>query len=124
LETARQCSTHCQQDDALLALLGDIPSHLGDTARAAGIFRDAIRRNPDNDQYYLSLTLVELRDNDISAAEETLRKGLARIPGSGKIHWGLGIVSALQGKTAQAAERFEHAVELLPEWAGSYSTLG
>src|SRR5204862_3780900 len=82
------------------------------------------RRNPDNDQYYLSLTLVQLRDNDISGAEETLYKGLARIPGSGKIHWGWGIVSALQGKTAQAADPFERAVELLPEWAGSYSTLG
>ena len=124
LESARQVSAQGQQDDAFLALLGDIHAHLGDTTRAADIFRDAIRRNPDNDQYYLSLTLVQLRDNDISVAEETLHKGLARIPGSGKIHWGLGIVSALQGKTAQAAERFERAVELLPEWAGSYSTLG
>jgi tetratricopeptide (TPR) repeat protein len=46
------------------------------------------------------------------------------MPGSGKIIWGLGIVSALEGKTAQAAEQFERAVDLLPEWAGSYSTLG
>jgi tetratricopeptide (TPR) repeat protein len=30
----------------------------------------------------------------------------------------------MQGKTAQAAERLEQAVDLLPEWAGSYSTLG
>ena len=30
----------------------------------------------------------------------------------------------LQGKTAQAAERLERAVDLLPEWPGSYSTLG
>jgi len=53
-----------------------------------------------------------------------LRKGLARIPSSGKILWGLGIVSALEGKTPQAAENLEHAVDLLPEWPGSYSTLG
>jgi Tfp pilus assembly protein PilF len=38
--------------------------------------------------------------------------------------WGLGIVSVLEGKTGQAAQQFERAVELLPEWAGSYSTLG
>ncbi len=124
LEAARQVSAQGQQDDAFMALLGDIHAHLGNASRAAEIFRYAIRRNPDNDQYYLSLTLVDLRENDISGAEETLRKGLARIPGSGKIHWGLGVVSVLQGKTAQAAERFERAVELLPEWAGSYSTLG
>ena len=30
----------------------------------------------------------------------------------------------MQGNTAQAAQQLERAVELLPEWAGSYSTLG
>jgi tetratricopeptide (TPR) repeat protein len=124
LDAAQQVSAPGQQDDAFLALLGDIYAHLGDAARASEIYRDAIKRNPDKDQYYLSLTLVELRQNDVSGAEQTLQKGLARIPSSGKILWGLGIVSVLQGKTPQAAERLERAVELLPEWAGSYSTLG
>lgn len=124
LEAARQVSVAGQQDDAYLALLGDIQAHLGDTARATEIFRDAIRRSPDNDQYYLSLTLVQLRSNDVRGATETLQQGLARIPGSGKILWGLGLISVLEGNTPQAAERLERAVELLPEWAGSYSTLG
>jgi tetratricopeptide (TPR) repeat protein len=124
LEASQQVSATGQQDDAFLALLGDIHSHLGDTARAEEIFHEAIKRNPDNDQYYLSLTLVELRGNNITGAEETLRKGLARIPSSGKILWGLGIVSALEGKTPQAAQNLERAVDLLPEWPGSYSTLG
>jgi tetratricopeptide (TPR) repeat protein len=124
LETALRVSPAGQQDAAFLALLGDIHAHLGNTATAEGIFRDAINRNPDNDQSYLSLTLVQLRGKDLSGAEQTLQKGLARIPSSGKIQWGLGIVSALEGNTAQAAERLERAVELLPEWPGSYSTLG
>jgi tetratricopeptide (TPR) repeat protein len=124
LDSAQQVSPAGQQDAAFLALLGDIQAHLGETERAAGIFRDAIARNPDNDQYYLSLTLVQLREKNIAGAKETLQKGLARIPGSGKILWGLGIVSVLEGNTAQAAERLERAVELLPEWPGSYSTLG
>src|SRR2546429_7413378 len=34
------------------------------------------------------------------------------------------IVSVLEGKTPQAAENLERAVDLLPEWPGSYSTLG
>lgn len=122
--TAQTMSAAGKQDDACLALLGDIYAHLDDAAKAVEIFRSAIVRNPDNDQYYLSLTLVQLRDNDLDGAEQTLQKGLARIPGSGKILWGMGIVSVLQGKTAQAAERLERAVDLLPEWAGSYSTLG
>src|SRR5713226_2466442 len=91
LEAAGQVSVPGQQDDACLALLGDIQAHLGNTTRATEIFRDAIRRNPDNDQYYLSLTLVQLRGNDVRGATETLQQGLARIPGSGKILWGLGL---------------------------------
>ena len=124
LSTAQTISSAGQQDDACLALLGDTEAHLGDSARAAAIFRSAINRNPDNDQYYLSLTLVQLRENDLPGAEQTLQKGLARIPGSGKIIWGQGLISVMRGNTRLAAEKLERAVELLPEWAGSYSTLG
>jgi tetratricopeptide (TPR) repeat protein len=124
LEAAQQVSAAGQQDDAFLALLGDIRGHLGDTAKAEEIFRDAIHRNPDNDQYYVSLALVQLRQSDLVGAKESLQKGLARVPSSGKIQWGLGLVSVLEGNTTQASERLERAVELLPEWAGSYSTLG
>lgn len=124
LDAANQVSEKSRQDDTYLALLGDIYTHLGDTARATEIFRDAIHRNPDNDQYYLSLALAQLRGKDLDGAAATLRQGLARIPSSGKISWGLGIVSVLEGKTPQAAERLERAVNLLPEWPGSYSTLG
>jgi tetratricopeptide (TPR) repeat protein len=30
----------------------------------------------------------------------------------------------LEGKTGEAAQHLERAVDLLPEWSGSYSTLG
>jgi tetratricopeptide (TPR) repeat protein len=124
LEAAQQVSVAGQRDDGFLALLGDIYVHVGDATRATEIYQDAITRNPDNDQYYLSLALAQLRNHNVSGMEKTLQKGAARIPGSGKILWGLGLVSVLQGKTEQAAQRFERAVDLLPEWAGSYSTLG
>ncbi len=90
---------------------------MGDTARATEIFRNAINRNPDNDQDYLSLSLLQLRENNIADAKQTLLKGQAHIPGSGKILWGLGLASALEGNTAEAAEQFEHAVELLARMA-------
>jgi len=124
LETAQTVSGDGQKDDACLALLGDIYSHLGDSAKATQIFQDAIRRNPDNDQYYLSLALSQLRGGNLNDAEATLKQGLQRVPGSGKILWGLGVLAALHGDSAQAAEQLGRAVDLLPEWAGSYSTLG
>ncbi len=124
LSAAGQVSEEGRKDNAYLALLGDIYAHMGDTARAKEVFRDAISRNPDNDQDYLSLALVELRENGVAAAKKTLSEGHARIPGSGKILWGLGIVSVLEGNTAEAAAQLERAVDLMPEWTGSYSTLG
>ena len=124
LDAAQQISPAGQKDDAYLALLGDIYAHLGDMGKAQEIFRDAIARNPDNDQDYLSLALMEIRSNDLAGAKETLLKGQARVPGSGKILWGLGLVSVLEGNTAQAEDQLARAVELLPEWPGSYSTLG
>lgn len=124
LEIAGQVSPEAQKDNAYLALLGDIYAHSGDAARASEIFRDAITRNPDNDQDYLSLALLQLRTNDVDGARQTLQKGQARIPGSGKLFWGLGLASVMQGDTAKAGQQFERAVDLLPEWAGGYSTLG
>lgn len=124
LAAAQQVSAGGQQDDAYLALRGDIYGHLGETTQAIEIFEKAIARNPDNDQYYLSLALVQLRQGEIAGAEGTLKIGLARIPSSGKILWGLGIVAVQEDRTEEAAQRLERAVELMPEWVGSYSTLG
>jgi tetratricopeptide (TPR) repeat protein len=124
LDAALQVSTEGRKDDSYLALLGDIYAHMGETARAMDIYRSAINRSPDNDQYYLSLSLIQFRDVNVADAKQTLLKGQAHVPSSGKILWGLGLAAALEGNTAEAAEHFEHAVELLPEWPGSYSTLG
>jgi tetratricopeptide (TPR) repeat protein len=124
LEAAEQVSVEGRKDDAYLALLGDIYAHLGDTMHAGEILRDSITRNPDNDQDYLSLALLKLRGNDIAGAEQTLLKGQSRVPGSGKIFWGLGLASAMEGKTREASGELERAVDLLPEWQGSYAVLG
>lgn len=124
LAIAGEISEAGRRDDAYLTLMGDILAHVGDTDRAAGIFRDAITRNPDNDQNYLSLALIDLRSDNIGAAQQILIKGQSRIPASGKIYWGLGLASAMSGNIDQAASRLERAVDLLPEWPGAYSTLG
>ena len=124
LETANQVSEQGRKDDAYLTLLGDIYAHMDNMSQAADIFRDAIVRNPDNDQNYLSLALIDLRDHDLDAARQTLGKGQSRIPASGKIYWGLGLTSAIRGDTSEAVQQFEHAIDLLPEWGGGYSTLG
>lgn len=124
LDAAMQVSDAGRKDDSYLALLGDIYAHQGDSVRAEEIYRSAISRNPDKDQDYLSLALLQFRENNIADAKQTLLKGEARIPGSGKIIWGLGLASVLEGDTAKAGKQLERAVEMMPEWPGSYSTLG
>jgi tetratricopeptide (TPR) repeat protein len=124
LEIAQQVSPDEQKDDAYMALLGDIYAHMGNAEPARKIFQDEIARNPDNDQAYLSLALLDLRGGDISAARRILLKGQARIPGSGKLYWGLGLTAAMEGNSNDAAANLERAVDLLPEWSGGYSTLG
>ena len=124
LEMSKQISQAGQKDDAYLALLGDVYAHLGDGTHAQEIYQDAIRRNPDNDQSYLSLALLQFRNTDTAEARQTLLKGQARVPGSGKILWGLGIADVLEGKSGDAERNFERAVDVMPEWPGSYSTLG
>lgn len=123
LNTLRQIPA-AGQDDAYLALLADIYAHTGDTSRAETMYRAAIARSPDNDQSYLSLALVQLREGDVEGAKQTLLQGQARVPASGKILWGLGVVSIMNGKTLQAEKQLERSLDLLPEWPGSYSMLG
>ena len=124
LDAAERVSPEGKKDDSYLALLGDIYAQLGSFAKAENIFRDEIARNPDGDQEYLSLSLLELREHRIKDARETLLKGRARISASGKILWGLGLTEALDGNTSKAEELLERAVDLMPEWAGGYSLLG
>jgi tetratricopeptide (TPR) repeat protein len=123
LDTMNKLSPEVQKDETILALLGDIYAHMGRETEAVKIFQDGIVRNPDNDEYYLSLALAQLRAGDAPAAQISLKKGLTRIPNSGKILWGLGIVSVVQGNNVQAEQYLKQCVELMPEWQSSYSVL-
>src|SRR5262249_37866178 len=109
LTTLEKMSPEGQRDNTSLSLLADTYAHLGDTTKSIAMFRDASDHNPDNAQCYLPGTRAALRAGNVQGAEETLKKGAARIPASGKIEWGLGLVSALDGNTAQAAEQLERA---------------
>ncbi len=124
LEVAKQISAQGQNDNGYLSLLGDIYAHLGQQVPARQIYEDAMKRNPDDDRAYLSLALLNLRGDNIAAAQQVLAKGQSRIAGSGKLYWGLGLTAALQGNNAEAIDDFKRAVDLLPEWTGAYSTLG
>jgi len=123
LDAILLCSPQGQEDGATLSLLGDIYAHLGRASDAAGAFERAIAKNPDNDQGYLSLALAELRAGNSAAAGQALQRGLQQAPNSGAILWGLGVLSVLDGANDRAESYLRRALDLMPEWRGSYQTL-
>jgi len=124
LTAAQHASPDAQKDPSYLALLADIHAHLGQSGEAVKLYRQEISTNPDQDQAYLALALLDLRTGDAAGAREVLQQGLARTPDSGQLLWGMGILSALQGQTEKAEQYLKQSVDLLPGWPGAYSALG
>ena len=124
LSAAQQVSPQGQKDASFMALRADVDAHLGQYDEAAKLYRQEIAANPDQDQAYLSLALVDLRANDTPDARAALQRGLARTPDSGELVWGMGIVSAMEGDTGKAEQQLRESVDLLPTWVGGYSALG
>jgi tetratricopeptide (TPR) repeat protein len=123
LAAIEQLSSSARNDVSVLTLLGDIDAHLGRTKEAIDIFTKIAQISPDNDQYCLSLGLAYLRAGNPRGAESTLRQGLAHSPDSGKLFWGMGIVSAVDGRGEETEELLQKALDLMPQWQSGYSAL-
>ena len=124
LTAAQHVSSGGQSDASYLALLADVDAHLGQNDEAIKLYQREISENPDRDGAYLSLALLYLRSDNPSPARETLQHGLERIPDSGQLLWGMGVLSAAEGNAQSAEQYLKRSVDLLPQWPGGYSALG
>ncbi|MEJ2182353.1 MAG: tetratricopeptide repeat protein [Nitrospirota bacterium] len=99
----------------LYASLGDLYFEQQDFARAADEYEEALKRNPQDADTYndLGLALHYLGQED--KAVETLRKGTDADPSYQRIWLSLGYVLLSSGKTREARDALERAVELGPE---------
>ncbi|HKT10514.1 MAG TPA: tetratricopeptide repeat protein [Terriglobia bacterium] len=113
-----------QKDSTYRALLADVDARLGHVQEAIRLYQQLTVENPDKDRAYLSLALAYLRARETQQARQTLEQGLARIPDSGELFWGMGVISAIEGRLPQAENYLKRSVELLPEWPAGYSALG
>jgi tetratricopeptide (TPR) repeat protein len=118
-----QISAQGCEDEPYLALLGDTDTRLGRLLEAQAAYRKVIEKSPDNDVHYLSLALSQLSGGDTIGAGETLHTGLSRVPDSGRIAWGLGVLSVMEAQCQQAEKHFDRALDLLPDWPSAYSAL-
>jgi tetratricopeptide (TPR) repeat protein len=124
LEWLKKISAPSNRHASYQALLGDTEGHLGRFSEAEAAYNRAIEESPDEDSNYLSLALTQLRAGDLAGAAKSLQRGENRVPDSGKILWGKGVLAVVAGNTGQAQRYFEHAQDLLPQWESGYSTLG
>jgi tetratricopeptide (TPR) repeat protein len=124
LAALQHVSPEGQKDPSYRALLGDVDGGLGRTQEAVKLFRELASENPDNDHVHLSLALAYLRSGDTHQARQTLEQGLARIPDSGELFWGMGVLAGMEGSLEQAESYLKRSVDLLPEWPAGYSALG
>lgn len=124
LQTLQQMSPAERNDPAALSLLGDTEMRLGRLNEAEAALNQAIQLSPDDDRHYLSLALAEILSGNLAGAQQTLAAGKSRIPDSGRMAWGAGVLCVMEGDNQQAEREFEQAVSLMPQWESSYSALG
>jgi tetratricopeptide (TPR) repeat protein len=70
------------------------------------------------------LALTELRADNPARAYTTLEQGLTRVPDSGMLYWGLGVVSILKGDASRGESYLKKAIELAPSRESIFTALG
>jgi arylsulfatase A-like enzyme/Flp pilus assembly protein TadD len=98
---------------------------LGRADEAADVLRQALRddeQDPAMNAAYAQL--VELRSGDLQAAEQRLRKAVARDPFSAPVWQLLGVTLVKQGRTSEAVAAYREALQRVPDSADAHQHLG
>jgi Tfp pilus assembly protein PilF len=95
---------HVQLGDALLAL--------GQPAKAAEAYEQALALRPDAAEVRVALAEAILKSDDFDKAERTLREGIARSPNSAELNLALSILLQATGKPMEAEPFRRRAAEL------------
>jgi superkiller protein 3 len=108
---------HSLQPDSgdILFRMAGLQYDLRRYAAARGSVMEAIRRTPDEWNYYLLLGLIEKDVNQFAASRQALQAALRLHPGSADIHNHLGDVAMRQSQFGQAVDHFQNALKLAPD---------
>lgn len=98
-----------------LARRGDRARNRGAYARAAAMYRKALRHDPTRTDIYIQYGHMSKEIGRYEEAEAAYRCALSRSPGDGEIHLQFGHLLKLTGQVEQATEAFKEAQRLLPD---------
>ena len=84
-------------------------------ADAERVYREIVTEIPDSPESYVNLAIAQARQNDFERALETLRRGLARMPGSETLLVRLGHTYLVSGRPAEALETMEKVLAFDPQ---------
>jgi len=117
----------CQQglalapnDHALLTLLGSALWHDGQRDQALDTYRRAIQADPERLDAYISLATSLYQTGQLQAAVDQLLAGLRANPDAENaylLHYQLGAIYQRQGLESIAAQEYQQALQLKPDFA-------
>jgi Flp pilus assembly protein TadD len=91
---------------------------------AATVCRQMIEHDPTSPERYLDLELLYERLNKFDSALAVCHDGLRLCPTSFELHYRVGILSEHAGLSEVAEREFRRTIELAPEYAPGYFSLG
>lgn len=107
----------------LLHLLGLIAQQKGDVPRACELLRKAAEGNPTNALFLYDLAKAQLQAGDFQRAGVSAQKaaGIQPFP---QAHFVAGEASRMKGDLSAAANHYQHALDLRPDYLEALNNLG
>ncbi|HXT70470.1 MAG TPA: tetratricopeptide repeat protein [Vicinamibacterales bacterium] len=104
--------------------LAEVVAARGDTARAIGYYKEAVRLAPDAADYHVNLGLLQSQGGQQADAIASFRHALAVRPDDAETENNLGATLALVGQSGEAVSHYLRALELRPAYALARRNLG
>jgi Flp pilus assembly protein TadD len=104
--------------------LAEVAAARGDTARAIGHYKDAVRLAPDAAEWHVNVALLLSAEGQHADAAASFRRALALRPNDAESHNNLGAMLVRLSQMGEAVAHYRRALDLRPEYALARRNLG